>query len=85
MVGIDARPVGGVVVNCGAIPIGIEPQQFLRKLRDPGVIEAIRKLKAQFGKRKVKCKCSKKSVERRLLLSVCVIFCHIRLFLVLTV
>lgn len=51
--GIDARPVGGVLVSCGAIPIGIEPQQFLRKLKDPGVIEAIKTLKAQFGKRKV--------------------------------
>lgn len=53
MAGVDARPVGGVLVSCGAIPIGIEPQQFLKKLKDPGVIEVIKKLKAQFGKRKV--------------------------------
>lgn len=51
--GIDATPVGGVFVNCSAIPIGIETQQFARKLKDPAVIEAIRRLKVQFGRRKV--------------------------------
>lgn len=40
-------------VYCAAIPIGIETEQFTKMLKDANVIEAIRKLKAQFAKRKV--------------------------------
>eukprot|EP01055_Gregarina_sp_Pseudo9_P004154 Gregarina_sp_Pseudo_9__4153@NODE_42_length_5251_cov_42_105526_g39_i0_p1_GENE_NODE_42_length_5251_cov_42_105526_g39_i0NODE_42_length_5251_cov_42_105526_g39_i0_p1_ORF_typecomplete_len1118_score192_54Glyco_transf_20/PF00982_21/1_4e167Trehalose_PPase/PF02358_16/2_7e21Glycos_transf_1/PF00534_20/1_1e09Glyco_trans_1_4/PF13692_6/0_0041_NODE_42_length_5251_cov_42_105526_g39_i0633416 len=50
---IDATPIGGGIVKCTSIPIGIEPLQFVEKIREEAVRNHVAKLQKQYGDRKV--------------------------------
>lgn len=50
---IDATPIGGGIVKCTSIPIGIEPLQFVQKIREETVRDHVAKLQKQYGDRKV--------------------------------
>lgn len=50
---IDATPIGGGVVKCCSIPIGIEPLQFVNKVKTSEVVSSVSRLMKQYGGRKV--------------------------------
>ena len=40
--GVDATPIGGCVVRCATMPIGIDPKEFVNKLQTDEVNEWVR-------------------------------------------
>lgn len=50
---VDATSIGGCIVTCATVPIGISPQDFTKSLDIDEVQEQIRTLKEQYGERRV--------------------------------
>ena len=51
--GVDATPMGGVLVKCATMPIGIEPRDFSEKLKTSEVQEWIDHLQLEYAGKKV--------------------------------
>lgn len=50
---VDATPIGGCIVTCATVPVGIAPEEFTDSLADQYVKEQIDKLRQQYDGRKV--------------------------------
>lgn len=50
---VDATSIGGCIVNCATVPVGISPQDFLDALETPEVQQSIEKLRMQYGHKRV--------------------------------
>mmetsp|Transcript_110252 Transcript_110252/g.322683 ORF Transcript_110252/g.322683 Transcript_110252/m.322683 type:complete len:922 (+) Transcript_110252:137-2902(+) len=50
---VDATSIGGCIVTCATVPIGISPVDFTEALELPEVRQQIEKLHVQYGGRKV--------------------------------
>lgn len=50
---VDATSIGGCIVTCATVPIGISPEDFHDALSKPEVQQQITKLQEQYGGRKV--------------------------------
>lgn len=50
---VDATSIGGCIVTCATVPIGISPEEFLQVLRKTEVKQQIEQLHEQYAGRKV--------------------------------
>ncbi|CAK9053744.1 unnamed protein product, partial [Durusdinium trenchii] len=50
---VDATSIGGCIVTCATVPIGISPDEFLTGLQKPEVKQQIEQLHEQYAGRKV--------------------------------
>uniref|UniRef100_A0A7S1AET0 Alpha,alpha-trehalose-phosphate synthase (UDP-forming) n=1 Tax=Noctiluca scintillans TaxID=2966 RepID=A0A7S1AET0_NOCSC len=50
---VDATSLGGCLVTCATVPIGITPEDFTSRLETPEVQEQIQKIRQQYGDRKL--------------------------------
>lgn len=46
---IDASQIGGGMVKCAWIPIGIEPMQFVHKLKEDEVKSHVTRMRSEYG------------------------------------